>query len=64
MREAPASAIMTIVICCETWPIGFTKDRDSVSSEMIVPIVNAAPEKLRLPQLPSAARPPKIAEST
>ncbi len=34
MREAPASAIITMVSCWETWPIGFTNERDSVSSEI------------------------------
>ena len=52
MREAPASAIMTIVNCWETWPIGLMKPRESVSSEMIMPIVYVvSPEMPKLRQL-------------
>ena len=40
IREAPASAIITMVSCWETWPIGLMNERDRVSRETSVPRVS------------------------
>ena len=37
---APASAIITMLNCMETWPSGLTKERDRVSREMRAPRVS------------------------
>ena len=62
MRDAPASAIITMLNCMETWPSGLTKERDSVSREMRVPRVSVpAPERPKLPTPDSAMNPPTMA---
>ena len=65
MREAPASAIMTMVNCMETWPSGLMNPRDRVSMAMTVPrvMVPAPPKpKLCMPDRPAHA--PRIAVAT
>ncbi len=62
MREAPASAIITMLNCMETWPSGLTKERDRVSREISVPRVSVpAPENPKLPTPDSAMEPPAMA---
>ena len=65
MREAPASAIMIMVNCMETWPSGLMKPRDRVSMAITVPsvMVLAPPKpKLCMPDRPAHA--PRIAVMT
>ena len=54
MRDAPASAIITMLNCMETWPSGLTKERDRVSREMRAPRVSLpAPARPKLPMPPT-----------
>ncbi len=65
MREAPASAIITMLNCIDTCPMGLMKARDRVSREISVPRVRGPiPVMPRFSHPAMAMAPPMIAMST